>query len=148
MIIPLILIAASLLFIQQAYAYTFFEFQIRNEPLIYDHIIYSARDQTTGDEYKWLEFRHGETYSQLEGARDALHDPQIEYDEPEVYPSNQDGNAALFIIDRTLKPGTPLTMCVSYNNNEICEFQAVAKGYYNQAVLEVDFNSTQYSLAH
>ena len=75
--------------------------------------------------------------------RDAGHDDiilELEADVDGTYSSF----ATFFAIDRTLEPGTPVTMCVSFDNNEICEEEAIAdyEHFYNSAMLEVDMNTT------
>ena len=64
--------------------------------------------------------------------------PTIEYDKPEASAWGPFNSASLFIIDKTLEPGTPLRMCVDDN----CESEAVSKGYYDKAILEVDMKTT------
>ena len=122
----------ALVVVQQAQAYTFFEFRIANAP---SNITYSARNTLTGEDYIWKEI-DGETYYQLPGARNAAGDPEIEYNEPEPSTLGPWNAARLFIIDKTLEPGTPLDMCV----NDNCEEEAVNK--HNYAVLEVDMRTT------
>ena len=114
-----------LLGVQQAQAYTFFEFRTVDIP---DNATFSARNTLTGDEYIWKEIGD-ETYSELAGACDAAGDPEIEYNEPEPTTTGPFNSARLFIIDKTLEPGTPLDMCV----NDNCEEEAVGK--YNYAIL-------------
>ena len=131
MIIALVFVAFGLLFIQQAYAYTFFEFRMVDAP---DNVTYSAKDTLTGIEYIWKEI-DGEIYSQLPGTRNAMDDPEIAYNEPEASMTGPANSATLFIIGKTLEPGTPLTMCV----NDNCEEEAVSKRHW--VVLEVDMNT-------
>jgi hypothetical protein len=98
----------TLLGLQQAWAYTIFEFQVANSPFSYNNITYTIIDHASNDTYMWYE--GDEKYSQLSGARDAMHDDDIldlEADLDTAYTF-----ATFFAIDRTLEPGTPLTMCV------------------------------------
>jgi hypothetical protein len=133
----LIVIPLMLMFgVQQALAYTLFEYHIANDPYPFQNLTYSARNQLTDDKYEWIEL-DGKIISRLEGARDASLDPEVVDLEPASCCGY--GTYALFVIDRTLEPGTPLTMCVSYDNIEKCEQESIAKGTHNIAVLEVDF---------
>jgi hypothetical protein len=129
----------TLLGLQQAWAYTIFEFQVANSPFGYDNITYTITDHASNDTYMW--FEGDKEYSKLSGARDAMHDDDIldlEADTDATYPF-----ATFFAIDRTLEPGIPLTMCIKFDNNEICEQEAIAKYkyFYNSAMLEVDMNT-------
>ena len=133
-------VVVLMLSVPQAWAYTIFEFQVANHPYDHDNVTYTIHDQTTGDEYKWFEVGDKQ-YSQLSGARDALHDPEIielEADLDMVFTY-----ATFFAIDSALEPGTPLTMCIKFDNNEKCEQEAIAdfKHFYNSAMLEVDMNT-------
>jgi hypothetical protein len=135
-----VLAIVALLGVQQVQAYTIFEFQVANHPYEYDNATYTIIDRAADDEYKWFEVGDKQ-YSQLSGARDALHDPEIielEADLDMVFTY-----ATFFAIDRTLEPGTPLSMCIKFDNNEKCEQEAIAdfKHFYNSAMLEVDMNT-------
>lgn len=68
-------------------------------------------------------------------------DPEIKYKDPEGMASHYFTHSWHFVINKTLEPGTPLMMCVKYHDDfdqRKCENEAVAKGYYNSATLEVD----------
>ena len=127
--------------LEQVQAYTIFEFQVANYPHGHDNATFTIHDYANDDVYTWFE-ADDERRSQLSGAHDARHDDiitELEADTDPMYTF-----ATFFVIDRTLEPGTPVMMCVSFDNNEICEEEAIAdyEHFYNSAMLEVDMNTT------
>jgi hypothetical protein len=82
-----------------------------------------------GGKYPWSFTRREESYSsaaQEFEPNETLHDGGL-----------------LTVINRTLEPGTPVEMCVSYDANLTrCEYTAVAdKGFYSDLILQVDVDA-------
>lgn len=72
---------------------------------------------------------------------DDIHD-EILLRSMSIFISQYDGGL-LTVINRTLEPGTPVEMCVSYDANLTrCEYTAVAdKGFYSDRILQVDVDA-------
>jgi hypothetical protein len=145
--IALIAIFAILLIPTQVNAYTIIEFGVADRPQQYNNVTFTIEDYRLAKNYKWIEINN-EKYAQLPpGVSEAWNDPVVraaEY-EPE-FAVPYDGGYFVIIND-TLEPGSPVEMCVSYDNNENmtrCEYTAVAdEGGYSVLHLQVDVDSPE-----
>lgn len=140
----------------QVYAYTIVEFAIADRPVQSQNVTFTIEDLRLHEEYKWIQFNRNyeigagvsQTFSQRpDGVGTAYDDPVVNAEEYEPqYPSPYD-NGFFTIINKTLEPGTPLTMCVSYNNNDNmtrCEYTAVAdEGAYSVVNLQADVDAAK-----
>ena len=137
----------------QVYAYTIIEFAIADKPLQYQNVTYTIEDRRLFEEYEWLQFTveyccNAAKYSKLpDGVAAAWDDPEVRAQEFEPLRAiDNDYDGGMFtVINRTIEPGTPVEMCVSYDNNENltrCEDTAVADRWgYSSLILQADIDA-------
>jgi hypothetical protein len=131
-------------------AYTVIEFAVADRPLQYQNVTYSIDDRRLFEEYEWLQFNeyfccNAKSTILPDGVGTAWDDPEVraqEFDPRQALDDEYDGGL-LTVINRTLEPGTPVEMCVSYDANLThCEHTAVAdKGLYSDLILQVDVDA-------
>ena len=127
---------------------TVFEFGTANLPNNWKNATFTVDAFPIDEKYEWLVVNDSEvtTYANLpEGVGDAWDDPYLLAYDPEP---RSDGWSWGFPVNKTILPGTGLTMCLQFDNNSTltrCEFEAVAaadfKFPFPGAVLEVEFGS-------
>ena len=148
-----IMFAILVLVPTQVYAYTIIEFAVADPPTTYNNVTFTIEDQRLNEEYVWLQFSadvpkdglccYAKYASLPDGVAEAWDDPQVQAEEFEPNRALDEGGW-FTAINRTIEPGTPLKMCVSYDNNEKCEYTAVRdEGEYSVAILQVDVDAAK-----
>ena len=122
----------------QVYADTLFEFAVKDAPNEYINRSLTVEDYDSGEVYEWLIIDDKE-YLSLPHTTNAMHNPEyLELDSSEHYTFESD-MTAFRAIAKTIPIGTPLLMCISYDNVTRCENEAVNRNNY--AMVEVDMDA-------
>ena len=129
-----------------AHAFTSFEFQTANVPERYDNITYTVYDTNLDEEYVWLEFNgSSDDYTKFPtGVAEAGNDPRYQALELENDLDRGFDRSRGFVINKTMEPGTPIRMCVQYDQSvqhphersilRECEFEGIVdKGGWSAA---------------
>lgn len=91
-----------------------------------------SRYNRIDEEYVWLELANRERFAKLpEGVGSAWNDPEVRAAELEPSANRPyDEFTRMFVINKTMEPGTNLNMYVGFDNNKNltrCEYEAIAK---------------------